>query len=221
MPERRRFLGWLLERSFAGVGAIAITLAIFLVLPMMQVIGSRDPRDLLVRDVDVAFDEPPPPPPVEDEVEEDEPPEPPPELLDEAPPLDLSQLELALNPGFGEGLFGDFSVNLAEHLVQSEEDDADRIFSLDQLDQRPRVLFQRVPEYPIELRRAGREGTVYVVFLVDREGRVTNPRVQQSTDPVFEPYALDAVRQWKFEPGTRGGAKVQFKMRIPITFNAG
>ena len=29
--------------------------------------------------------------------------------------------------------------------------------------------------------------------------------------------ALEAVRQWRFEPGTRGGEKVQFKMGIPIT----
>ena len=32
--------------------------------------------------------------------------------------------------------------------------------------------------------------------------------------------AIEAVRQWKFEPGTRNGEKVAFKMRVPITFTA-
>jgi protein TonB len=134
----------------------------------------------------------------------------------------LGQLELALDPGFGEGLFGDFSIRLVDRLDSGEEDGAlDKIFSLSELDQRPRVVFQRMPTYPPELRRGDRRGTVYVVFLVDERGRVNNPKVEKSTDPAFERSALDAVKQWRFEPGTRNGKKVQFKLRIPITFNAG
>ena len=30
--------------------------------------------------------------------------------------------------------------------------------------------------------------------------------------------ALKAVKQWKFEPGKRKGKPVQFRMRVPITF---
>jgi protein TonB len=220
MAENGNIFRWLLQRFFAGAGAVLFTLAIFLVLPLMQAIGSRDPRDMIVRDVNMAFEEPPPPPPVEEEIEEEEPPEQPPELIEEAPPLDLNQLELALNPGFGDGSIGNFAVNLGQRIAEAQGEDADKIFSLDQLDQKPRVLFQRMPQYPPELRRAKRQGTVYVLFMVDRQGRVVNPSVQKSTDPVFEPYALEAVRQWKFEPGTRNGEKVLFKLRIPITFSA-
>lgn len=81
------------------------------------------------------------------------------------------------------------------------------------------MIFQRPPTYPQELRRAGEEGTVYVLFTVDRQGRVQNAKAQKTTNPKFDTYAVDAVRQWKFEPGTRGGQKVQFRMRIPITFH--
>jgi protein TonB len=49
---------------------------------------------------------------------------------------------------------------------------------------------------------------------------VRNPQVEKSTNPAFERPALDAVRQWKFEPGTRNGQRVEFKMRQPITFRA-
>ena len=99
--------------------------------------------------------------------------------------------------------------------------DADAAFSIADLDQRPRPIIHTAPDYPVDLRKRKVEGTVQVVFLVDREGRVTNPRVEKSTNPVFERPALEAVRRWKFEPGTRSGQNVAFKMRVPITFNAG
>jgi protein TonB len=95
------------------------------------------------------------------------------------------------------------------------------IASLADLDQRPRAIFQAAPNYPVELRKRNVEGTVQVVFLVDRDGKVANPKIERSTNPAFERPALEAVRQWKFEAGTRNGEKVAFKMRVPITFSAG
>jgi protein TonB len=212
---------WGLQRLAALGGAAVCTLGIFLFLPVMQTISSPPANDLLVRDLEVANLPPPPPPPPEQEIEEEQPPEQPPELVEEAPPLDLAQLELALNPGFGEGLFGDFTVQLVNQLSSGEADDElNRIFSLADLDQRPRVIFQRMPSYPPELRKQKRQGTVHVIFLVDTRGRVVNPKVEKVTDPAFAEPALEAVKQWKFEPGTRNGEKVPFKMRVPITFNA-
>ena len=214
-------LAWALKKGLAGAIAAGLTLAVFLVLPIMQRIGDPTRRDLLVRGVDVGHLPPPPPPPPEQEEQEEEPPDKPPELEPEAPPLDLSQLELALNPGMGEALFGDFKIDLLQQLGGAEGGgDLERIFSLAELDQRPRVLFQRMPNFPPELRRGNRQGTVYVVFLVDTDGRVISPKVDKATDPAFERSALEAVSQWRFEPGTRNGEKVQFKMRVPITFNA-
>jgi protein TonB len=211
-----------LQHAGAFVLAAGMTLAIFMFLPVMQSIRDPIPRDLIVVPTDVASLEPPPPAPIEEEIEqEEEPPEPPPELNEEAPPLDLSQLELALNPGFGEGLFGDFSVKLVDQIAEGDSEEMDRVFSLAELDQRPRVIFQRTPTYPSELRRSKRRGTVHVVFIVDTRGRVVQPKVEKSTDPAFDQAAIEAVKQWKFEPGTRSGEKVQFKMRVPITFNAG
>lgn len=206
----------------AGV-SLGLTLAIFLILPVMQTIGDPTRNDTLVRNVDVGRLPPPPPPPMEQEIEEEEPPpEPPPKMMDEAPPLSLSQLELALNPGMGDGLMADFTIDLGAAMNGEDGDDSlNRTFSLADLDQRPRVLFQRAPVYPPELQRQQRKGTVYVVFMVDQQGLVSSPKVERTSDPAFDRAALEAVRQWRFEPGTRGGEKVQFKMGIPITFNAG
>ncbi len=197
-------------------GAILLTLLFFLVLPLMQSITKPPAADLVVQNVDVAHVPPPPPPPQEEPDQEPEVEEKPPQLIEEAPPLDLSQLELALNPGFSDSMIqGDFAVQLKT--MGSEESGLDALFSLADLDQKPRVLYQPGPMLNDRLR--GRApGTVYVLFIVDKNGRVQNPLIQRSTDPVFEKPALAAVKQWKFEPGKRNGKPVQFRMRVPISF---
>jgi protein TonB len=220
-PKRTGILIWLLQRVGALAIAAALTLALFMILPVMQAIGRPDRDDLSLRNMDLTS-LPPPPPDPEPEIEEEEPPpEKPPELQEEAPPLDLSQLELALNPTVGAGAFGDFAVKLIGQFESGGgSEEMDKIFSLTDLDQQPRALFQRQPRYPPEMKRRNRQGTVYIVFMVDKRGRVVNPKVERSTDPGFDVAALEAVKQWKFEPGTRNGEKVPFKMRVPITFNA-
>ncbi|MDQ7008350.1 MAG: TonB family protein [Acidobacteriota bacterium] len=214
---------WMLQKALVVVGALACTLGLFVLLPLMQAIGSPAPADLVLEPVDVAdFNPPPPPPPVEEKVEEEPEEEPPPQLEEQAAPLDLAQLELALNPNPVGGAFGDFVVDIAAQLTAGRREEAiDEVFSLDDLDQKPSLIFQRMPRYPQELRKKGKTGTVFVVFLVDQNGKVKNPKVEKSSDPLFEKPALEAVKQWKFEPGTRNGRAVPFKLRIPIRFNAG
>ena len=69
-------------------GALAVTLAHFLVLPLMQTIGRPPEADLILQPVDTA-DLPPPPPPEEEREEEPEQ-DATPQLTEAAPPLDRS-----------------------------------------------------------------------------------------------------------------------------------
>ena len=219
--ERFRLVAVTLRRLGAMAGTILITVGLFLVLPFLQTISKPPAKDLMVRDVDVAdLPLPPPPPPEEEKKQEEEEPPEPPQLTEEAPPLDLDQLSLALNPTLGDGLAGDFAPKLIKQMANGANGSMDDIFSLSDLDQKPRVVFQVMPRYPQDLRRKNKGGTVYVVFQVDTTGRVTSPAVEKSTDPSFDQPALEAVKQWRFEPGTRQGEKVRFKMRVPISFSA-
>jgi protein TonB len=200
-----------------------LTLAFFIVLPLMQTISKPPTHDLELVAVDVANMEPPPPPPPEEELEQEpEPEEQPPELVEEAQPLDLSMLELALNPGFSDGWMGgaDFAVKLNTVVSGAGKDDLDAVFSMADLDQKPRIVYQPSPVMNARLRRKT-PATVYILFVVDERGRVVEPRVQKSTDPLFDKPALSAVKRWKFEPGKRSGEPVQFRMRVPITFPEG
>ena len=200
-----------------AVGAGSMTLGLFLVLPLIQAITSPAEADLMLQTMDTV-DLPPPPPPPEEEPEpepEEEPP--PPELTESAAPLDLAQLELVLDPTFGGGFSagGDFAMQL--NTQGSGSADVEALFSMADLDQKPRVIYQPAPQVDAKVRKLA-PGTVYVLFVVNERGHVENPIIQKSTDPVFERPALNAVKQWRFEPGKRNGEPVRFRMRIPITF---
>jgi periplasmic protein TonB len=96
----------------------------------------------------------------------------------------------------------------------------DALFSLADLDQKPRAVYQPSPVVSAEARKKA-PGTVYVLFIVDERGKVESPLIQKSSDPVFDQPALSAVKNWKFEPGKRNGKAVRFRMRVPITFPQG
>ncbi|HPA18645.1 MAG TPA: energy transducer TonB [Verrucomicrobiae bacterium] len=136
----------------------------------------------------------------------------------ELAPMSLGDLESALNPGGGAGLAvggGRIGGGRGFGGGGGVEDGA---FSLNDIDERPKVVNQVRPSYPVDLKRQKIDGRVIVAFTVDREGRVIQPRAEEATHPSFAQAALDAVRQWRFEPGVRGGRKVATKLRVPIAF---
>jgi protein TonB len=206
----------LLRHLLRIAGGFLLTLLFFLVLPLFETIGKPAAGDTLVRSVDVASI--PPPPAVEEKPKDDDkPPEEPPELDEAAAPLDLSQLELALGPSLsGDWLAGDFVVKLPGPATGGAAA-VDALFSLADLDQKPRAIYQPPPILTSQLRQKA-PGTVQVLFIVDEHGAVESPIVQAASDPAFGAPALAAVKQWRFEPGKRNGQAVRFRMRVPITF---
>lgn len=201
----------------ANVFGVFFALLVFLALPLLQAIIEAKKQRLEVRE---APSIPPPPPSViEDEEPPEEEPEPeePPPMESNPEPMSLSDLALSLDPAGGGGS-GAAVLNRA--LAQAVADRAGDIFSMSDLDQKPRPVYQVAPEYPSQLQRQKVTGSVKVEVVVDATGRVRNPRVVQSSNKLFEAPALEAVKQWRFEPGARDGQKVPFKIRIPFRFGA-
>lgn len=214
-----RFVTGTLHHVLVALGSVGLTLAFFLVLPLMQAINKPREFDTLLHNADTASLEPPPPM-EEPEPEEEEPEEePPPEMQEEMQPLDLGALELALGGGTGDG-FAVAGFKLDIGAAMGAGGGLDELVSMSELDQRPRAIHQPSPLINAEVRKAG-GGTVYVLFIVGTNGRVESPIVQKSVHPVLDKAALNAVRQWKFEPGRRNGEVVRFRMRVPITFPEG
>lgn len=96
----------------------------------------------------------------------------------------------------------------------------EKTFSVAEIDQKPRATYQANPIYPAEMRHRKVDGVVSVLFVCDANGKVVNPVVEKSSHQAFEKPALDAVKQWRFEPGIKAGKRVPCKMRVSIRFPA-
>ena len=83
----------------------------------------------------------------------------------------------------------------------------------------PLYLKNPPPQYPSVARRRGYEGTVVLEVFVDREGRVVDLNLFQSSGHnVLDRAAMQAVRQWLFEPARRGEETVDMWVKVPLTF---
>jgi len=84
----------------------------------------------------------------------------------------------------------------------------------------PRLVRQVPPVYPEIARQARIEGIVEVECVTDIQGRVVNVKVLRSI-PLLDQAAIDAVRQWVYEPlvingrprGVVFNVKVRFELR--------
>ena len=206
----------LIRSLLAFILALGCTAFFFMLLPLLQAINSPFQGDSVSTNDGGGIRSPPPPPPM-DEPDEPEPePEPEPPQMDSTPePLDISQLEIMLNPGFGDFLGGDFGVQLKTALTNSEE--MNEIFSSSELDQNARRLSVVQPRLTSTLRRQT-PATVVVIFIVDENGRVQDPKVQRTTNPSFDRSALTAIKQWKFEPAKVQGRSVSSRLRQSFSF---
>ncbi|MEO0560330.1 MAG: TonB family protein, partial [Bacteroidota bacterium] len=91
------------------------------------------------------------------------------------------------------------------------------------VEQPPRLIgglegLQERVVYPRVARMAGIQGRVFVTFIVDEEGNVTQLRVARSADPVLDEAAMNAVRESEFIPGRQRGVAVKVRYSLPISF---
>lgn len=196
-----------------------MTLGVFLILPFTQFL-SGDPRDLTrIRSVDIAPPPPPPPPPEPPPPEEEQQDQDIEDLSTPPPPISLSQLEAALNPGMG-GIGGQ-AVDLTAFGVAPDALQEMQIFSISDLDRRPRRLHSPLPAFPAEFRAEAPVGVVRVRIMIDEEGNVTIMDIVEATHREAVQPVRQALVQWRFEPPTRGGERVRaaYIQPIPYDFN--
>jgi peptide/nickel transport system substrate-binding protein len=75
------------------------------------------------------------------------------------------------------------------------------------------------PKYPTAALEFEATGTIVVRVLVGVDGLVKEALVLKSFgNPACEQAALDAARQWEFEPATKDGAPFEQRVSIPFTF---
>jgi protein TonB len=185
-------------------------------------------------------EEPPPEPQEEIKAPEEKPPDAAEVMANAAPSVEpaleaasLDAIEAALNGSAGDQGFGG-AVSFASGgriggtgragqgpAGGGNQSQAETAFSMAEIDQKPRVVYQVPPTYPSELRAKKTQGEVWLLLVVDARGRVGSVRVEKASHSAFAKPASDAVKQWKFDPAMRGGQKVACRMRVPIRFTLG
>lgn len=196
--------------SANGFG-ILMTAFVFGILPGLQIVTGGAQKKEFTRSVATITDTPPqeslledkPPPPPEPE-------EPPPQM--EQPLASLADISGALNPsGTGAAILN----NAMNSAVANQAMNA---FSFGGDEVKPRPVSTVMPRLTPAARKAGASGTVKVQFIVDIQGRVQNPQIISTPNPALNQPTLDAIKQWRFEPGTRGGKRVPMKTMQPINY---
>lgn len=74
-------------------------------------------------------------------------------------------------------------------------------------------------KYPEEAKKNGISGKIYVSFVVDENGKVTDAKIERGVDPSLDKESLRVVgllKTWK--PGKDGGKAVKVAYTLPINF---
>ena len=199
--------------------SLAVTLLIFLVLPLSDLLVSRaenrEVRALELAEIKAA--KPKKTPPQEPE-HADSPAKrfvTTPQLANVKRPLSplLIPTSLALDLASD---FGDFSLNFA--LTPTTLGDQ-LVFELSEVDSIPEPIVQVPPLYPYSAKARGIEGRVELLFVVQPDGSVSDVQIKSSFPRgIFDEAAMNAVKKWRFKPGTRSGKPVATRALLPLKF---
>ena len=80
------------------------------------------------------------------------------------------------------------------------------------------ILYHVPPIYPAAARAAHISGTVSIQATIGKDGTVQNPKILSSPDDSLSQAALDAVRQWRYQPYMLNGEPVDVRTTININF---
>jgi TonB family protein len=82
----------------------------------------------------------------------------------------------------------------------------------------PKVLYAPDPDYSEEARKAKYQGTVILWLVVDQNGRPQQIKVSRSLGMGLDQKAIEAVRNWKFEPAMKDSRPVPVQINVEVNF---
>ena len=82
-----------------------------------------------------------------------------------------------------------------------------------------RIYIQQNLKYPVIAQENGISGRVFVSFVVDRDGSISNVQVVRGVDPALDKEAVRVIKSSpKWEPGKQRGRAVRVSFTFPIVF---
>jgi periplasmic protein TonB len=83
----------------------------------------------------------------------------------------------------------------------------------------PRPIYSPEPEFSEEARKAKYQGVCTLGLIVGTDGRPRNIRVLSSLGMGLDEKAIEAVKNWKFEPAMRDGHPVNVEIAVEVDFH--
>jgi periplasmic protein TonB len=83
----------------------------------------------------------------------------------------------------------------------------------------PRQVYAPEPEFSEEARKAKYQGTCTLSLIVGIDGRPTDIRVVGSLGMGLDEKAIEAVKNWRFEPAMKDGHPVRVPIQIEVDFH--
>jgi periplasmic protein TonB len=83
----------------------------------------------------------------------------------------------------------------------------------------PRAIYSPEPEFSEEARKAKYQGLCVLGIVVDANGHPTNIRVVSSLGMGLDEKAIEAVRNWRFEPAMKDGHPVAVAVNLEVDFH--
>lgn len=84
-----------------------------------------------------------------------------------------------------------------------------------------KVIERKKIKYPLNAAKNGQEGWVIINFVINEEGRVIDPFIQESSGiREFEKESLKSIKKWQYKPATRNGQPIeQSNLTVKFDFN--
>jgi protein TonB len=82
----------------------------------------------------------------------------------------------------------------------------------------PKALYAPDPEYSEEARKAKYQGTCVLWLIVGPDGHPRDIRIARSLGLGLDEKAIEAVKQWKFEPAMKDGKPVAVQINVEVDF---
>ena len=83
--------------------------------------------------------------------------------------------------------------------------------------QHTKLISQPRPQYPVEAKQARIQGVVKLYAVIGKDGTVQNLNVI-SGHPLLAPAAVEAVKQWIYQPTLLNGNPVEVETEIDVNF---
>ena len=101
---------------------------------------------------------------------------------------------------------------------ETEEEKRERVHRIGDEVKPPTLVSKVEPEYSEKARQARVQGLVMLSVDIWKDGRPHNIRVVRSLGWGLDEKAVEAVRQWRFSPGTLDGKPVRTQAQIEVSF---